>query len=343
MQDNTSKISFFKKVLVSIKDFDKYELFIKEDFGQAALYLLKLIAIFSFVVTIIAVYVLSNAINKAVDTIEKNFTEINYEEGILSVNNGEKIIINDFNNILGEIVIDTSDISQEEFQNYKEKLLDKGSGLYLLKDTILTKNNNLSTIAETKYSEINSTHKIENFNKEQLLEYYNKYKISIFIITAAILYFYMFIIYSFNILIDCLAFTVLTFVTAKITRVNLLWRQCFNLASHALTLPIVLNVIYLLLNTFTGFTIKYFSIMYTAITYIYILTVILMIKSDYIRIIGEVQKIKNEQEKVREELEKLKEEEKRQKEKEEVKKKDRETEKNKSEPEIGNNPEGDSA
>ena len=75
---------------------------------------------------------------------------------------------------------------------------------------------------------------------------------------------------------------------------------------HALTLPIILNILYIILNAFTGYTIKYFQIMYTAISYIYMVAAILIIKSDYIKRQMELDKLKSEQEKVRAELDRQK-------------------------------------
>ena len=56
----------------------------------------------------------------------------------------------------------------------------------------------------------------------------------------------------------------------------------FGIAIHAITLPIVLNLIYLVINTFTRFEIKYFDWMFSSIAYIYVVVAILMIKTDFI-------------------------------------------------------------
>lgn len=344
MQDSSKKMSFFKKVWVSIKDFDKYELFIKEDLGQAIKYLLKMVAIFVIVLTIVTIHGLINTSKKVLNVIDKEVNDIHYQNGSITINNDEKKIILDFKDTIGEIVIDTSNLTEQDVQKYREELTGKESGVYILKDKIIIRNSNLSAIAESKYDDLIKNYNVKEFDKESLFKYYNKYYISFYIIMALVVYFYMFIIYVFNILIDCLAFTILAYITARIVRINLKWLASFNLAVHATTLPILLNIIYVIINALTGFTIKYFPIMYTGITYIYILTVILMIKSDYIKIIGEVQKIEEEQKKIREKLEQAREEEKRRQEKDDVKKKDKENEeKDNKEPRIGNSPEGDNA
>ena len=53
------------------------------------------------------------------------------------------------------------------------------------------------------------------------------------------------------------------------------------MAIHALTLPIILNLAYIFINTLTGFKIEYFQIMYNIVSYIYILAAVLIIKSDF--------------------------------------------------------------
>ena len=67
--------------------------------------------------------------------------------------------------------------------------------------------------------------------------------------------------------------------------------------------PIILNAIYIVVNLFTGFEVKYFQWMYATISYIYIIIAILMIKTDLINRQIELQKIYEEQEKVKKELE----------------------------------------
>lgn len=106
---------------------------------------------------------------------------------------------------------------------------------------------------------------------------------------------------------------------------------------YALTLSVVLYMIYIVINLFTSFTIKYFEIAYNAISYVYILTAMLMIRSDSIKQQMEVEKIVEEQNKIREEN---KEEKKEEKQKEDQpKEKDN---KKKEKPENGT-PEGNEA
>ena len=138
---------------------------------------------------------------------------------------------------------------------------------------------------------------------------------------------------------------ILAYIASRFSGLRLRYSALYNIASYSLTLPIILNIIYVVVNRLTGFTIEYFQIMYTAVATIYIITAILMIKSDVIKKQMELRRIIEEQEKVKQEL-KQKEEEEKEKREEERRRKQREEkekEKNENDGEIGNTPEGDNA
>ena len=125
---------------------------------------------------------------------------------------------------------------------------------------------------------------------------------------------------------------------------KLKYTAVYNIATYSLTLPIILNIVYIILQAFTGFTIKYFEVMYTAIASIYIAAAILMIRSDVIKKQIELTKIIEEQEKVRLELQRREKEKKEQDEKEEQKKEEekkrKKQEKKEEKENLGKQPEG---
>ena len=93
---------------------------------------------------------------------------------------------------------------------------------------------------------------------------------------------------------------------------RLKYSAVYNIAIYSLTLPITLSLIYEVVNLLTGYTITYFSIMYMAITCIYVFTAILMIKSDVIKKQMELSKIIEEQERIKQEIERKEQEKKEQ-------------------------------
>lgn len=154
----------------------------------------------------------------------------------------------------------------------------------------------------------------------------------------------MFIIQLSSTLVDIIVLSIFGYIVSLITKIRLKYTAIYNIAAYALTLSIILNIIYFAVNSFCGFTIQYFEIMYTTLATIYITAAILLIRSDVIKKQIELNKIIEEQVKVRQELEKQEEE---RKEKEEKDKQKREEEKNRKKKEkedengnLGEEPEG---
>ena len=167
-----------------------------------------------------------------------------------------------------------------------------------------------------------------------------KYEVCIaFFIISTI---YLFAVYMISTTIDILLLSILGWFTSRILKVILKYTAIINISVYALTLPILLNAIYIIVNVFTHFEIQYFQIMYNAISYIYVVTAILMIKSEMIKQQQELTKLAEEQKKVKEELEKQKEEQEEPKEEQEKKRKEKD-ENEKKEKNNGETPEGSSA
>lgn len=353
-QKAIKKEGFFKKVIKSIKDFDKYEDFGLEGIGKTSIYLLQIVAIFTLVVTAMSVYQFSNSLNEAVAYFDENIQSLVYEEGILKVNSNKKLEVESQENITGKIIIDTSELADEQIEEYKANLKEQSNGIVLLKDKMLIKNEMLSSITETTYKDFLSQYNVNTLDKQAILDYFNNNQVTIYTTIFATVYIYMLAIYVSSILVDAIVLGALGFLIARIIGMRIRFGATFSMGVHALTLPIILNMLYVILNGFTGYTIKHFQFMYTAISYIYIITAIFIIKSDYIKRQNEVERIKTEQEKVREELEAQKrreedEENKKKEEKERENQKEKERKDNKKKedakgklPDIGEKPEGSS-
>ena len=165
-----------------------------------------------------------------------------------------------------------------------------------------------------------SNYGINNFTKQEIVDYVEN--LNIVSISASIyfvMFVYLFIIYFISILIDVLILSVLVLIISRISRIRLKYAPSFNIAVHSITLPVLLNLIYIIVNLLTGFRIKYFQLMYNTISYIYVIVAILMIKTDFINRQLELIKLAEEQEKIKAEI-KQKEEEEKQKKQEENKK-----------------------
>lgn len=351
-KNKVKKEGFFKNVLKSIKSFEKYEDFGLEGIGKTSSYLIKIVAIFTLIITAMTMYKFSNSLNSALAYFDENVRTLTYESEILSVNDNEKLEISSQSNIAGKIIIDTSELNEEQINEYRENIKNEQNGIVLLRDKLIMKNEMLSSVSEISYKDFLEQYGINSMDKQGVLDYFQNNQMRIYTSIFATLYIAMFVIYIASFLVDALVLGVLGYITARIVGMKIRFSAAFSMGVHALTLPIILNMLYVILNGFTGYTIKYFQFMYTAISYIYVITAILIIKSDYIKRSKEVEKIKSVQEQVREEIQakKQKEDEEKEKEQDELEKKKQKDKENKERkkregrreksPDVGEKPEG---
>lgn len=345
------KLSFFKKVKTSIFDFDGYQVLAAERISRTIGYIVLLILIFSLIISITLTYQFNGLVGKAREYINNEIAEIKYENYELSVitKSGEEITeINTDDFINAKIIISTENADEEKIQENIDKIESSPIGILILKDKILIKNEFSTKLIEYSYKTISEQYNINKIDKTEILSMLSGQTVYNFLIAfATTILIYMFIVYLSSILIDILLLVLLAYIVTRISGLRLKYSAIYNIAAYSLTLPLILNMIYFVVNRLTGFTIEYFSIMYRAIASIYIITAILMIKSDVIKKQIELNKIIEEQEKVKEEIKRKEEEkkqreeqEKRQKEKEEKQKKEKK-ERKKEEGEVGETPEGD--
>lgn len=231
--------------------------------------------------------------------------------------------------VLQIIIINTNAESTLE-DEYKNKINKYENSIVLLGDKVIYKNSMLSQNIEYSYENLLNPYNVQEFEKQDVENFINSINTiglySGFVLFVAM---YMFIIYFISTLIDAFMLAILGFILARIIGIKIKFKATFNMGIYALTLPIILNLIYLLINTFTGFTIRYFQWMYTTISYIYVIVAILIIKTDLINRQMELMKIVEEQEKVKKELEERERMEKEKKEREEHKENKDEGEKTK--------------
>ena len=350
MMKDEKEVSFFKKLIMSIKDFEKYPELASKSWAKVLSYLVKLLTIFVIVASFASVYKLSKQVQSGLEYVKDVLPDFTFSNNELVMQQEEAIAYENKDKLLDTIIIDTKEVNEETLSLYKEKLQKASNGVVLLKNKALVKTGVTNGIVEYTYSSISETYQINEFNKQQVLEYFSGTSLVLMYIGIFIMMsIYMFVLYFISIWLDIVLLGALGFFTALILRLHLRFSAMCKIAIHSLTLPILLNALVVLIETFTNFRVEYFQIMYIGIAYIYIITAILMIKSDVIKNQKELAKIIEEQEKVRQELEKQKEEEetkkeeqKREKEKEEQRKKEKKEQEDEDK-NVGNEPQGENA
>ncbi len=351
MNQEEKEPSFFKKVMMSITKLERYPELASKNWKVVISYMVKLLAIFTVVATFCSLYSTIKIINNSINYLNENIPDFTFENNSLATKDGQTATLEDKEGLLKTIIIDTNSIVEEnKIDEYKKELKNKETGIILLKDKILIKAQlNNDSITEYSYSTISEKYQIQKFDKQEFFSYLSgKNLVMLYVGMFIITFIYMFIMYFISMWLDVFLLGVFGQVTALFMRLRLKLSAMCKIAIYSLTLPIILNILEIIIETFTEFKLTYFQIMYIGIACIYIVASILMIKSDVIKNKQELAKIIEEQVKVKEELERKKqEEEEKQKEKDrqerKEKKKEKKEDKEGKEENLGDEPQGENA
>ena len=332
------EVSFFRRIKDAVVNFDKYLGFSEEKLSVAIKYIIKLALIFTFIITIALTVKIVQEANIAIANFQNGAPEFSFQNNELVIQGDvQKIVEGDESGYFGFIV----DTQNEELSNIEETA-DYQRVIGILRDRIVIKDVE-GVEASLTYEELAKDYDLSSVNKNSILQFLSGSDMTkIYAIFAVVLFVYFFIVYLSQFLLDILLLSVVGYLIAKIIGVKFKYKSIFNMSAYAITLSIILYLIYMVVNLFTGFTIKYFEIAYNSIAYIYIITAMLTMKSDLIKQQIEVGKIVEEQKKVNEENKEKQEEgnsEKDKKPKEDKKEKKEKKENNKEE----GTPEGNGA
>lgn len=295
-QTNNKKMNFFNRIYKSITRFDAYTQFASEPISKAIKYLAILVLIFAIIITSLYIAKLKSEISRGVKYLNDNIENISFNNGTFSYNNDQCSIYNEEENFVPTVIVDTSE--EPNIEEYKNKVKLYNYGFILLKDNMMLftalegTDDEFTTISYSDYG-------IENMTKDEILNTLDNP--TIYILLAISVFIVEFIEYFIYILLNAVALAVMGQLVGIILRLRMKFSETYKMGIYALTLPTLLELVYIIVNTTTGFVIQYFSWMYTTISYIYICVAILMIKTDFINMQRELIRIKIEEENKQEE------------------------------------------
>ena len=307
-------IGFFTRIKKAIFKFEDYEELIIEPTKKTVGYFLKLMAIFALIIAITFIFKIDKESKLVLQVIDKEFPDFKISNNKLEVESEERFEYY-FENLNFEVKMDQNIIEEDK--------VDYANSISLLKDKCVIKYNNF--VQSLTYEEL----EIDNISKESILEYFSKnnWKTS-YLSTGILIMLLSFISFTLLIILDVFTLFIIGLIINNIIRTAFKKRAIFAIAVYSMTLPILLYLLYIVANISFGVTIRYFEIGYRSISYIYLITVLLLMKSELIKNTQELQRIYEEQKRVREEIEREKQEEKERQE-EEKRKKEREKQKEK--------------
>ena len=314
--ETNKKLGFFKKFKIAIFNLEKYGLLITERLSKSIKYLLLLVLIFTICTSALYTYDTIKMINKGFNFIEKQMPDFKIETGVIQFENQVNGYDEEYD--LKVISYNANNLTEEQLNELKKT----SKYLVLLNNKMILNIDGISE--EYTYSYMTEAFDVELKNKQDLIDLYNSVggntytAITVFVtfvMTMIITNFYQTFSY-------CLIVAIFGYFAARICKVKIRFSTALTLSIYSLTLSMVLNLIYTVVYYFTNFKIQYFEWLYLVIGYIYIVAAILIIKTDLIKHLIELQKIEKEQKQVAKELEE---------EKQEEKKEDKEKNENKEE------------
>ena len=269
----------YKKIWYSMTKFEKYPDMASEGVARAFKYLAILMFCFALIFAVGLLIKMHITLNSGVKLIEGTFSEINYKDGELLVL-PEKY---EANTDMGNLIIDTGELTEDQIVNYEQASKSSKLNIIWLKNKVIVKNDMI--VKDYYYKDILEKFNIEEFNKQTLIKFLSEQlnNPKIYIIYTISITIYTFISYFITTLLDILMLSLYGMLTTLIAGIKIRYRAVFNMSVYAFTLSIILQLIYMCVNLFTGFEIKYCDIMYTTISFICLAAAIFMIKSDVIK------------------------------------------------------------
>lgn len=345
------KIGFFRKIWDSITKIEKYPDMASEGLGKAFTYITKIVAILAIVLCVGMMYQTYQMIQEGIHYLQNEFPEFSYKDGILSVSSEQKLTISEDNSYVGRTIIDTKTEDEQTINQYINEVEKSGSGMVILKDKVILKNGAVVGTINYNYNELLGQMGINEFNKQNVIDYAKSSQIiGLYVSIFITIFIYSFMMYLLTTLSNALFLGVFGYLTTWIARIKMRFLAVFNMSIYALTLSIILNMIYIAVNIFIDFNMEYFQVMYVSVAAIYLVAAIFILKTEFMKRQAELMKIAEAQELVRRELEQKEQKEKEEQEKKERQKKDKEKDKKSKKDEkdekdnhVGEEPEGSNA
>ena len=327
-KEKKKKIGFFQKVWDSITKIEKYPDMAAEGLGRAFTYLCKVVAILAIVLCLGMMYQTYQMLQEGIEYLQNEFPEFSYKDGVLNVSSDQPLTISEDNSYVGKTIIDTNTEDQQTENQYINEIEKSGSGMIILKDKVILKNGSIAGTINYNYSELLGQMGITEFTKQSVIDYVNSSQvISLYISVFITIFVYSFMMYLLTTLSNVVFLSIFGYLTTWIARIKMRFVAVFNMSIYALTLSIFLNMLYIAVNIFIDFNMEYFQVMYIAVSAIYLVAAIFLLKTEFMKQQVELMKIAEAQEIVRKEMEEKDRQEKQEQEKKERQKKDKEEEK----------------
>ena len=273
------RLSFFKRVKMSVFDFDKYHIIASEGLTRAIIYLVKLIIVFALIVSIATIIKFSQLLDEGVEYLSNNVPNFYFENNSFVLDNAEDVKIENHRYTDFLIILTNSEsYSEDEIKDFD------GITIVFTKNKLLFKQQNSTSINTQDYEELNNSIDLSQINKEYIVNLAKgESSYTILANIFAVIFISTFLTYFLTAILDTIALSLLGFIVSRLIKMPFKYGALYSLSISAITLSVLLNAIYMVINMFTGFVIPYFQIMYTLVSYVYLIAALLIMKSEIIK------------------------------------------------------------
>lgn len=341
-ETQNQKLGFFKKIWYSIDKIEKYGEMSAQGFPRAISYLFQIIIILALIVAGTTLYQTRNAINQVAQFVKDEIPNFTYSDNELKLENNE--VITKEQEYLGKIIIDTNTENQEKIDKYINEISEETGGLIILKNRVIIKQVGMTGTLNYNYEDLVNQIGMSNFDKEQVIEFVTGTQMtSIYLGLFSILLMSAISVYFINTILNVVLVSIFGYLATLITKMKMRYVAILNMAIYSITLPTILQMVYVIVNQLFGIQIKYFDVMYILVSCIYMIAAIFILKSDFTKKQEQLSEVVEVQKQVKEELKENEENKQEPEKKKDKKKKEDKKQEDKEDENEGQEPEGSNA
>ncbi|MBR3134396.1 MAG: DUF1189 domain-containing protein [Clostridia bacterium] len=268
------KLNFIQKLNISVVSFEHYFLIAADGWKRAIKYLAQLLLIFSFILACCVTYKSNQTLNEICDYAKNKMPNFGVKEGSFWIDSEEPVVL--INDKSTKVVLGNS----ESASDYIDETKDSRKDLIIVNKNSINVRNDYSGEVSYSFDNLSVLMGSSEITKNDIIQIISNKKIVLIIFIYSFLA--VFITYFISMLIDILALSIVGHLLSRIIVIPLKYSAIFGMATSAMSLPIILTLCYIIANLITGFKMAYFQIMITVISYIYMISTLMIMKSNLI-------------------------------------------------------------
>lgn len=281
MEENITKINFFKKVWYSITKINKYEEMREEGVGKSIKYILTLTFCLAIILAIFATVLQISISNKAISYLDEKLPQMKFKDNVLSIEGEDAVILNEdefkeyFKNA---VVINPLLEKQEAVDQYKDLATENNDVLVFLSDKYIVISNKYNPESENEegittynYSEISDKYikdKSIEYTKTHLIEYLRNHSSSTYYFAQFWIIYLVMITFIYFIYIMFISVGI--WLATKLAKFKWSFKDSLVNTIYAATLSEIIYVAYMIVSYYAKFSISFMDIISLALIFVYL-------------------------------------------------------------------------